>query len=213
MENNKLIVAKNIIFCRKSANLTQAELAEKLNYSDKAVSKWERAEAIPDVFVLKQIADLFNVTVDYMITEHNNQDVVLPVKHVDLKKRRTMITMLSTSLVWFVATIIFVSFLLMPYTVDKPWIVFIWALPLTFIIHIVFSCIWGNRIRITISVSLFIWSCFIAICLSVPYYRIWVLLIIAIPMQLITILWFSYMHIRERAIKKEKENLINTDIK
>ena len=111
MENNKRIVANNIIACRKAAAMTQAELADKLNYSDKAVSKWERADAIPDVFVLKQIADLFGKTVDYMITDHGDENVVIKPKKYDLRRRRNMISLLSSALVWCIATIIFVVFL------------------------------------------------------------------------------------------------------
>lgn len=69
MEDLKNVLAENLIKYRKAANLTQAELAEKINYSDKAVSKWERAAGMPDVDVLKQIADLFGVTVDDMLTK------------------------------------------------------------------------------------------------------------------------------------------------
>ena len=68
MENIKQIVAKNIADLRRASGLTQMEFAEKLNYSDKAVSKWERGDSLPDVAVLKQIADLFQVTLDYLVT-------------------------------------------------------------------------------------------------------------------------------------------------
>ena len=64
--DTKSIIANNIIELRKSKKWTQIELAEKLNYSDKAISKWERAESLPDVTVLQQIAALFSVSVDYL---------------------------------------------------------------------------------------------------------------------------------------------------
>ena len=67
----KLISASNIISLRTAAGLTQAELGAKLNYSDKSVSKWERGEAIPDAFVLKQMAELFGVTVDHLLSSHD----------------------------------------------------------------------------------------------------------------------------------------------
>ena len=51
-EQLKQTVANNIAQLRKSKGLTQLELAERLNYSDKAVSKWERGEGLPDVLVL-----------------------------------------------------------------------------------------------------------------------------------------------------------------
>ena len=70
MEDLKENFAKNLITLRKELKLTQAELAERINYSDKAISKWERGESVPDITVLKGIADLFGVTVDFLITEH-----------------------------------------------------------------------------------------------------------------------------------------------
>ena len=67
----KLISASNIIRLRTQAGLTQAELGEKLNYSDKTISKWERGEAIPDAYVLTQMAEIFGVTVDYLLSAHD----------------------------------------------------------------------------------------------------------------------------------------------
>jgi len=67
----KLITASNIINLRTAHGLTQAELGAKLNYSDKTISKWERGEAIPDAYVLTQIAELFGVTVDDLLSSHS----------------------------------------------------------------------------------------------------------------------------------------------
>ena len=67
LEELKLITASNIINLRTQAGMTQAELGSKLNYSDKTISKWERAEAIPDAFVLKQMGELFGVSVDNLL--------------------------------------------------------------------------------------------------------------------------------------------------
>ena len=72
MEEFKLIVASNLIRLRTNAGITQAELGEKISYSDKTVSKWERAESVPDTYALKQIADIFGVTVDFIITSHDD---------------------------------------------------------------------------------------------------------------------------------------------
>ena len=72
MENLKLIIAKNITELRRAASMTQLDLAQKLNYSDKAVSKWERAESVPDISVLKSVAELFGVKVDNLITDHDD---------------------------------------------------------------------------------------------------------------------------------------------
>ena len=56
MDNLNYIVSKNLSDLRKRNGLTQAELAEKLNYSDKAVSKWEKGESLPGVEVLYKLS-------------------------------------------------------------------------------------------------------------------------------------------------------------
>ena len=74
MEELKNVIADNLINLRKSNKLTQLELAEKLNYSDKAISKWERGESLPDIIILKQLAEMYGVSVDYILTEHTEDE-------------------------------------------------------------------------------------------------------------------------------------------
>jgi transcriptional regulator with XRE-family HTH domain len=108
----KSIIAKNIVALRQGAKLTQSDLAEQLNYSDKAVSKWERAESMPDITVLKAIADLFGVPLDYLVQEtHEDVPAFLPVPAPLPHKRRNhiIITLLSVLIVWFLATLSFVT--------------------------------------------------------------------------------------------------------
>ena len=69
MENLKENLAKNLIKLRKANNLTQLDLANKLNYSDKAISKWERAESMPDVEMLYTISQMFDVTLDWLVSD------------------------------------------------------------------------------------------------------------------------------------------------
>ena len=99
--------AINLIQFRKAMNLTQAELAEKLNYSDKAVSKWERAESLPDIYTIKLIADFFGITVDTLISEPKKERVK---PNYNLGKKRTILCCASTAIVWLVA-IVFFSFI------------------------------------------------------------------------------------------------------
>ena len=102
MEDLKQIVAANIIALRTNLELTQAELGEKLNYSDKSISKWERGEAIPDVRVLKEMAQIFGVTVDYLINDHNGEEPPSP-DPVEMLKRNYLVvssTKNSTASAW-----------------------------------------------------------------------------------------------------------------
>ncbi len=74
MNDLKEIFAKNLSDLRVRNKWTQLELGEKLNYSDKTVSKWERGESIPDASVLKQIAELFGITLDEFLTDHSAEE-------------------------------------------------------------------------------------------------------------------------------------------
>ena len=121
MEDMKRIIAQNIASLRKRNGMTQLDLAEKLNYSDKAVSKWERGDSIPDIMVLKTMADLFGVTVDYLITDEHEETVTeqeeLPPAQEPPKPRHrfpfrvhAVITAMSVMLVWLIATFLFFIF-------------------------------------------------------------------------------------------------------
>ena len=71
MEENTLSlnkrIGRNITAYRKALGLTQAELAERINYSDKSVSKWESGGGAPDIYVLVQLAEIFGVTVNELV--------------------------------------------------------------------------------------------------------------------------------------------------
>jgi len=144
MDQIKQNVAKNIARLRTSAHLTQAELAQRLCYSDKAVSKWERGESIPDISVLKQIADLFGVTVDYLITDTTDESIPLPP--ANRRRNHIIITLLSLAGVWFIALLIFTVF----YTMNRvEWMTFLFAVPVSLIVGLVFASIWGTRMGYT----------------------------------------------------------------
>lgn len=185
-EELKIQIGKNICEYRKLAGLSQIEFAEKLNYSDKAISKWERGESLPDIIILKQIADLFNITVNDLMSKKD-----IKKKKIDLKKllrNKLFILSLSIGIAWLVATIVFV-FLLMFNIKQLSWLPFIYALPVTFILCIVFSAIWKNRLFLTISESMLVYTAILSICLSVSYKPIWYMFLIIIPLQTLIILW------------------------
>lgn len=119
MEDLKQIIAENIVFYRKEIGLTQAELAEKLNYSDKAISKWERGESYPDISTLVSLSKIFGVTVNELIADRKK-----------VKKVKPLIALLSSGLVWLVATAVYVI-LNMILPTPKSWLTFVYAVPRT----------------------------------------------------------------------------------
>ena len=100
-ENLTAIIAENLVYYRKKAKLTQSELANKLNYSDKSVSKWERAEGVPDIYILNQLAKLYGLSVNDFLTTRKKEKVA------NLFVSRLLITLLSVGMVWFVSTFVF----------------------------------------------------------------------------------------------------------
>ena len=189
MEELKLIIAKNIAELRKNNHLTQAEFAEKLNYSDKAVSKWERGESVPDIATMKIIADMFGVNVDYLLEEdHTKADALIETLKRDRKRNHIIITLLSFMLVWLLATIGYVSLTYVS-AILSPWHVYIYALPISFVVLLVFNCIWGKRTWTFVFVSLLVWSLLAAI-FTIGFGRItWTIFLIGIPAQIIVLLW------------------------
>ena len=189
MEQLKTAFAKNISDLRKSRGLTQTELAEKLNYSDKSVSKWERGESIPDVASVKGIADYFGVSVDYLLEEEHDEKPSIAVSPRVIKNRR-IISLLATMLVWLIATVMFVCFASTK-VFDQSWMVFVYAVPTSLVVLLIFNSIWGNGRHNFLIISGLVWSVLATLYLSL--YQIannfWLIFIIGIPAEIIIILW------------------------
>ncbi len=193
MEQLKHIIAKNLVELRKLHGYTQFELAEKLNYSDKSISKWERGESIPDVVVLKEIADLFEVTLDYMVTETHINTTVEPTQIAKRKiHNRGFITGICLILVVLIAMIAFVLADIIAGTkTGIHWLAFVYAIPVTMVVWLVLNSVWFNKRRNFLIISFLMWSSLISIFLSFfPFgINIWKILILGIPGQVIIYMW------------------------
>lgn len=187
MDDNKKIVAENITRLRTTLGLTQAQLGEALNYSDKSVSKWERGESVPDVFVLKQIADMSGVTVDYLLNVHDPDEVPEPeVKEHRYSRRFISLTVLAG--IWALAVLLFVILWLAGVI---SWIVFVCAIPVSLITMLVLNSIWGNRWNNLYIISALAWSIIALIYLSALEQNWWQLFLLGVPAQIIIIFAFS----------------------
>lgn len=205
MENNyeelKETISKNIIKYRKELGLTQLELADKLSYSDKTLSKWERAESIPDVITLKQMADLFGITVDQLLNEDTN---FIPKKMEKGKSKRTVFSIVSLSLgiVWLVATIVclILGILKDNHPNLKIWLSFIYALPVSSIVLLVYASMWGNKYTRFATTSLLLWTCALSIHLSLVNVvnKIYLIYIVCIPLQVMAFIFFIILMRRKK---------------
>lgn len=190
MEDIKNTVAKNITELRLLNNMTQIELAEKLNYSDKTISKWERAESTPDISVLVEIADLFGVSLDYLAGLESIDEKVKENKQSEVKYNRRVITYISEGSVWFAAIFAFIITLLITKEATFQWLYFAYALPMAVIVRLVFNSIWFNPRNNYIIVSALVWSILFAIHISFFYFKIdvSVIYLLGIAAQIIIIL-------------------------
>lgn len=189
MDDLKQIIAKNLSDLRQKAGLTQQQLAEHLHYSDKAVSKWERGESVPDVAVLKQVAGLFGVGLDYLTEQQH--DVPPPSE----KKRRignyVCITVMSVLLVWLIALLSFVIIELAPNDIRGHWLAFVYAVPASLIVWLVLNAVWFDHSRIFLIVSLLLWSMLLVVYLTLWTfgYQVWLIFLLGIPAQGIILSW------------------------
>ena len=202
MEELKDIVAKNLIELRTKAGFTQLELAEKINYTDKAVSKWERGEALPDLRVIVKIAEIYNISVDDIVSPHTVKKIR---PKMNIGKKRLLITMLSVGLVWFIATVVFM--VLFFFEIEHSYLVFVCTPFVCAIPLIVFSAKWGNWITNTVACSLLVWSLAVIFHVFViklsDFDKIFFIYIVAGVFELLIIGWFMLRRvIRKRTAAK-----------
>jgi len=178
-------IAFNLIRYRKKNNMTQLELAEKLNYSDKSISKWERKEGLPDLVILQNLADLFGITLNDMLS--------LDKKMAKPKTRlsRLLVAMIAFTGVWTIATLIYVAFGMFVPDLSRPWLSFIYAIPVSITTSVVFSSLWGNLLTRFTSISALSWSLVLALYITLDNHAYWLLFIAAVPMQVLIILAFT----------------------
>ncbi len=200
-EKVKLQIGSNIAACRKRIGLTQAGLAEKLNYSDKAVSKWERGESVPDVLTLMQLAQLFGVRLNALVEDPDAlpdnpgviQRAMSQVSEKALKRKadKNVILALSSTLVWFVALLVFV--VLTTLSIPYGWMAFVYALPVNAIVLLSLRSAWRDFRRNPLLISCIVWGGLLSIYLSLLVYckfHAELVFLLGIPGQIAIFLWF-----------------------
>lgn len=191
MEDIKSTVAKNITELRLLNNMTQVELAEKLNYSDKTVSKWERGESTPDIAVLVEIATLFGVSMDYLVGLETPEKEGARSKLEQTGYNRRVISYISEGIVWILTIFAFILTSLILQETRFQWLYFVYALPVVLILKLVFNAVWFNPRKNYMVISALIWSVLATIHITFLYFHINVSLIylLGIALQIVVILW------------------------
>ncbi len=187
MKNVKEVIAKNLILLRQEKGYTQAELANILNYTDKSVSKWENGDVTPPIDVLKALADIYGVSLDYLTEEISPENLDRKYRSIENNLNKIFITSLAVVFVWLVATVLFVYSSLL--RLEKPYLLFIIAVPISFFFLQIFNFIWGKKKFTFVIASLLTWSTLATIYLCYIEYTLWTIFLIGIPLQIAIILW------------------------
>lgn len=213
-EKLKTLLGANIVAYRKRSGLTQAKLAEQLNYSDKAVSKWERGESMPDVLTLVQLAELFDTSVDELLRDPNEIPEHIPgkieqvmetavEKTLKRKANKKVILGLSSLLVWFVALLVFV--VVSSLDIPRSWIAFLYAIPADAIVQLSLRSAWHDFRWNKTLISIIMWGSLVSLYASLKLFvhvDIWKLFLLGLPGQLAIFLWFRMY----RKSSKEEQN-------
>ena len=218
MENNHEInqkIAKNLTAYRKAAGLTQAEVAEKIHYSDKSVSKWESGNGVPDIYTLIQLAKLYGISVNDFLGQE--AEVRQKTKSCWLY---VLIMLLSVGIVWLVAIFSFVTLSLV-----KPnaawWLIYLYAVLITAIVTLVYAAVWRFRLINFLSVSTIIWMALTCCYLTVVVFAgevtgLWCIFLIGVPLQALEILWAFFRTLlrkqRGMVVMKTDEGQENEEI-
>lgn len=188
----KSTVAGNIVKLRTANNMTQLELAKRLNYSDKAVSKWERAESLPDISTLIEISELFEVSLDDLVKNEEIKTTSSDELKKETKFKRTMIVAIIIVLVWFCALFAFVMISLIAHgSITWHWITFIYAVPISTIVWLIFNSIWSKPRLNYIIISLLVWSGLATVFITLLLFKInaWEVFLLGVPAQIAIVLW------------------------
>lgn len=207
-ENLKSQIGVNIALQRKRLGMTQLELADKLNYSDKAVSKWERGESVPDVLTLVQLADLFEIPVNQLLEDPNAlpgnpgklEKAMTQVSEKALKRKanKNVILGLSSTLVWFVALLVFVF--ISSFDLPDSWIAFFYAVPVNAVVLLSLRSAWRDYRWNRILVSIIVWGTLISLYttfLVFLNFNMWKIFLLGIPGEIAVFLWFRLFRTEE----------------
>lgn len=200
-------LAKNLTALRKAQGLTQTELGEKLTYSDKSISKWERGEGLPDVVVLQKLAALYGVSIDALIGAEPPK-AASRARHLPSRAKRIIIPLLSVGLVFLVASLLYFAVTALALPVPHPARVFLYAVPAACIPLIVFMKLWWGVPHRFCAVTALVWTLAVSLWVTFGDARMRSIFIVAGILQALVILWYLMRAIsrRKRRLAAEEQN-------
>lgn len=194
MKNIREIIGENLSELRKEAKLTQLELAEKFNYSDKSISKWEKGETLPDIVTLNELCEFYGVSLDYLTHEATPETKKKYKKQTSQDHyNKIILTSLGVSVVWMLATIIYVWSLIK--FNNGFWMAFVWGAPATFLLLTVANHrYFHEKVLYFIFSSCFLWTTLAASFLQSFSDKVWTIFLLGIPIQATLFLYGKMKH-------------------
>ena len=197
MQDVKSIVAENLTILRKRKGITQAELAEKFNYSDKAVCRWEHGDTLPDINVLYAICEFYDITMNDLVDpDFSYREFEKPIK--ESTSYRIWLCVLLSSAIWLIATVWFVSSMTIYHNLY--WLAFVWAVPACCLVvakTLKHQLGWIGKV---ITYSLFSWTTITSVYLHFFLrfgQHIWPLFLVGIPLQAFVVIWQKFKSYRD----------------
>ena len=185
MENVKAIVSQNILRLRKENNLTQAELARRINYSDKAISRWEAGEVVPDLETIYALSEVFDVPVSQITEAHSEEE-----DEGSGVGRKVLSQIFLCCEIWFIFTALYVYLKLTRHA--NVWQLFVWCVPASMLVLWLFNRKGRANILLFVYSTIFVWTFTTCIYLHLIASHPWYIFFIGLPAQGLLIIRYIF---------------------
>ena len=196
MDHIREIVSNNLINLRKASGLTQVELAKKINYSDKAISRWEKGEVLPDLETIYALSEIYDVDTSAILKKPKLQDNTINKK---LIKQNLLSQIFLICEIWLILSFVF-TYIHITKQISI-WQIFVWGIPATSIILIIFNKKNQTNISSFIYGTILIWSLIVCFYLHLIDSNPWYMFFIGIPLQGLIIIRYLFNYKQSNIIK------------
>ncbi len=203
MKDIREIVCSNLVKIRKQHNLTQVELSNKINYSDNAISRWEKGDVLPNLEILQTLATFYGVELSYFIEEHTDEQA----KILNSRKRVLYWGIISCAVlaIWTICALVFL--LLYNNNSTYYYMAFVWGVPASaFVIRSIVKYYFKNKLSLLTN-SICVWTTLATIYFQWLELNLWQVFLIGLPIQFMFILITVSKSLKISNIKELKDKL------
>lgn len=201
MSNLREIISTNITNLRKSKNWTQVELARRINFSDKAVSRWEKGEVMPDIETIQKLSEVFDVPMTEIIEK---QQDVKPAEKTRPTKQEVLSQIFLVCEIW---TILSVAYAYLDISSGLHiWKIFLWGVPATVLMLYIINLRHKHNISSFVYGTIFIWTFTTCLFIQMINLHAWFFFVLGVPIQGMLVIRYLVKHDK---IKKQNEELKN----